>query len=372
MDKKTLCFATMCKNNEHNILKLLNNIYKYIDYWVINDTGSTDNTIDVINNFFKDKNIPGELHKDNWVSTGYNKTLLFDKCYKKTDFIIYLDCDDILEGYIPTNKLHLDNIGYNFLVKTCSIFNKEIIIFNNNYKWKASDLIYDKITCINNYEQKQVGFLTDNIIVTRNKDCNCNCLNEEHYNKALLLQEQFFNTLMLENDDMNTRIVFYTAQSYYNSENYNESLKWYKLYTKIKNIQDEELYESYNKIVSCMIYLTYKLESIIFYASKSIYLFKDRAEIYYILCNYFIEFEQYDLAFFNIIKASECNLKKVKQKYSSFIDENSYYDKIKYLISFLAYKTENYEYGLNIFKEITIDCDEKRELEKLYNSITPF
>ena len=51
-EKKTICFATMCKNEEHCIKDTLESVYKYIDYWVVHDTGSTDNTIQIVTEFF--------------------------------------------------------------------------------------------------------------------------------------------------------------------------------------------------------------------------------------------------------------------------------------------------------------------------------
>ena len=59
--KPTICLAIICKNEEHCILKALESAYKYIDYWVICDTGSTDNTVSLIKNFFKEKQINVEI-----------------------------------------------------------------------------------------------------------------------------------------------------------------------------------------------------------------------------------------------------------------------------------------------------------------------
>ena len=61
--KPTICFATMCKNEEHCIRETLKSVYKYIDYWVVEDTGSTDRTCEIVTEFFKEKNIPGELFR---------------------------------------------------------------------------------------------------------------------------------------------------------------------------------------------------------------------------------------------------------------------------------------------------------------------
>ena len=44
----SLCFITMCKNEEHCIKNTLESVYKYIDYWIVCDTESTDNTCDIV------------------------------------------------------------------------------------------------------------------------------------------------------------------------------------------------------------------------------------------------------------------------------------------------------------------------------------
>lgn len=55
MKSKTLSFITMCKNEEKVIKNTLESIYKYIDYWVVYDTGSTDNTCQIVKDFFAEK-----------------------------------------------------------------------------------------------------------------------------------------------------------------------------------------------------------------------------------------------------------------------------------------------------------------------------
>jgi len=99
MNKKTkICFASMCKNEQHCIKNTVESVYKFIDYWVICDTGSTDKTCQIIQDFFKEKNIPGELFVDEWVSFGDNKSLMMKRAQGKADYIMHLDADDLLIG----------------------------------------------------------------------------------------------------------------------------------------------------------------------------------------------------------------------------------------------------------------------------------
>ena len=58
--KKTICLNMIVKNEAHVIKSTLESIYKYIDYYVISDTGSTDNTKNIIKTFFDSKEIKGE------------------------------------------------------------------------------------------------------------------------------------------------------------------------------------------------------------------------------------------------------------------------------------------------------------------------
>jgi glycosyltransferase involved in cell wall biosynthesis len=61
MKNKTvkIVLNAMVKNEAAVIERMLESAYKYIDYWVIQDNGSTDGTQDIIKNFFESKNIPG-------------------------------------------------------------------------------------------------------------------------------------------------------------------------------------------------------------------------------------------------------------------------------------------------------------------------
>ena len=57
--KPFLCLNMIVKNEAHIILTTLNNLLQYIDfaYWVISDTGSTDNTQEIIKDYFFAKGI---------------------------------------------------------------------------------------------------------------------------------------------------------------------------------------------------------------------------------------------------------------------------------------------------------------------------
>ncbi|NDB83772.1 MAG: glycosyltransferase, partial [Alphaproteobacteria bacterium] len=82
------------------IRNMLESIYKHIDYYVIQDNGSTDGTPDIIKQFFAEKNIPGIIYFEPWVNFGYNRNHTLQKCLEaphNCEYIIRVDADEVLE-----------------------------------------------------------------------------------------------------------------------------------------------------------------------------------------------------------------------------------------------------------------------------------
>lgn len=100
MNKKTkICLNTMAGNEEHVVLRMLESCYKYIDYWVIQCNG-TDKTQSMIEEFFKEKNIPGFTYNTTWKSHGWNRDDTVQKCLSADhgcDWILRVDCDEQLQ-----------------------------------------------------------------------------------------------------------------------------------------------------------------------------------------------------------------------------------------------------------------------------------
>ena len=76
MENPTICLNMIVKDEADIIVNTLSNITNKIPihYWVICDTGSTDNTAELIKNFFNEKDISGELIHEPWRDFAYNRT----------------------------------------------------------------------------------------------------------------------------------------------------------------------------------------------------------------------------------------------------------------------------------------------------------
>lgn len=356
-NKKTICFATMCKNEEHCITDTLNAVYKYIDYWVVHDTGSTDNTVQIVKEFFAEKNIPGELFEGEWVGFDYNKTQLFERCYDKTDYILHLDADDIFHGtpdFSLLNKVHADAYYFNCYRGT---YYNVLLIFNNRHHWKfcgvAHTIIHDLTN--NNYSQSNI-FVSDNFYLLSRDTGSRSFDPNKYYNDALKLKDQFFNTLFDDPDGLNNRSVFYTAQSYMDSGNYEDAIKWYSLYLKLKNTWEEEQFESCLRIAKCLIFLKKNKNVIKNYINLGISIYNDRCEPYYIYGKFCNSIQEYNMGYSYLIKTLMCdNYNKTKSKYTLFVDKTMYYPYNLDELSISCFYLDKKQEGLNYIEKIIDD-----------------
>ena len=100
-NKKTkIVMNAMVANEARTITRMLESVYPYIDYWVVQDNGSVDGTQDIIRKFFEEKNIPGFLYETEWKFPGYNRDHALQECLKADhgcDWILRMDADERLE-----------------------------------------------------------------------------------------------------------------------------------------------------------------------------------------------------------------------------------------------------------------------------------
>ncbi len=100
MNKKAkICLNAMVANEAPTITRMLDSVSPYINYWVIQDNGSTDGTQDIIKNYFKKKRIPGFLYETEWQYPGFNRDHTLQTALKadhKCDWILRMDADEQL------------------------------------------------------------------------------------------------------------------------------------------------------------------------------------------------------------------------------------------------------------------------------------
>ena len=109
-----ICLNAMVGNEEHCIERMLKSCYEYIDYWVIQCNGN-DNTQSIIEDFFKDKDIPGFTYNHEWDYPGINRDHTLQTALNAEhgcDWILRMDADEQLEVDDDFDWSPINNTNY--------------------------------------------------------------------------------------------------------------------------------------------------------------------------------------------------------------------------------------------------------------------
>jgi glycosyltransferase involved in cell wall biosynthesis len=173
MNKKTkIVMISMFKNEAQNIGKMLESVAPYIDYWILQDNGSTDGTPEVVKAWQERYNIPGFVYQveEGWVNFGWNRDHLLQKCRQTEhgcDWIMKMDCDETLIvdsdfDWSPfdnhsTQAFHVTSIADPLIYFRAWIWNAKLPWrFNHD---PAHETIYLDIEGVGeNFERKNLGY----------------------------------------------------------------------------------------------------------------------------------------------------------------------------------------------------------------------
>ena len=170
--KKTICLNMIVKNESGIIIDTLNKLNSKIkfDYYVICDTGSTDDTINSIKDFFKDL-VPGEIYQHTWKDFGYNRSLALKMAYKKTDYVLIFDADDYIHGNFVLPQLELDAYMLKFGNETSAY--ERLCLVKNDINWEYKGVLHEYITSETKFT---TGYITGDYFIvsgrtsSRNQD----------------------------------------------------------------------------------------------------------------------------------------------------------------------------------------------------------
>lgn len=260
-----ICLNMIVRNESKTIKRCLDSVKQYIDYWVICDTGSTDDTIDVIRDTLKD--IPGEIYNDQWENFEINRNLALERA-KKTDcdWIFLIDADQVLNCSFDI-KSYLGSIKPN----------------DNGYKiyvlQKLNQLEYYNIRLFSikgNQNAKYVGVTHEYIDLDKNNQkikIDPNYFHIYDYGDGGSKENKFKRDLELLSKDLiknpnNHRTVFYLAQTYRCLQMYKESYDTYMKRYQMGGWDEEAWYAHYSAGLN-MISLKYDEKQIIDHLLKS-------------------------------------------------------------------------------------------------------
>jgi len=236
-----ICLNMIVKNESRIILRLLESVCPYIDYYCICDTGSTDDTIQIIRQFFDSRGILGAIYEEPFRDFGYNRTFALKKCRedevtRAADYVLLLDADMKLEIKVSPEEFRqcLTVDSYCVFQGSETFFYKNVRILANRdgfYYWGVThEYLFEPDGTIQHTLPMNIIFIND-IGDGGSKQ------NKYERDINLLLKG-------LEELPDNVRYTFYLANSYRGAGQHENAVKYYKKRIELGGWR-EEVWNSY-------------------------------------------------------------------------------------------------------------------------------
>jgi tetratricopeptide (TPR) repeat protein len=329
----TICLNMIVKNEGKIIRRLLDSVYKLLDYWVIVDTGSTDDTKEIIKEYFAEKNIPGELHEKEFVNFGVNRTHALKLAKNKADYLFFMDADHIIKYDNTFSKEQLKNFDeINIQLKTGTLKYYLIRFLKADMDIKSVGVTHEYYA----YDRKNPKIANfKNIWIDDYGDGGCRHVKFERDIKLL--------TESVKNNKKNARDLFYLGESYRHTRNYEKAIECYEKRANIDNFPEEKWFSTY-MVGRCYLILKNEKEAI-HWCLKAYNYRPTRSEPLYVLAEYYAKQKKYQIS--DIF----CEIgSKIHYPHNDvlFIEEDIYRFKFTYVKAMIYYHLNK-----NISKELS-------------------
>lgn len=215
-------FCLMVKNAGNQFEEMLTSNLSIIDRWTILDTGSNDNTIDIINKVLIGKK-NGKLYQEKFINFKDSRNRLLELAGTSCTFNLIFDDTYVINGdlkkflQIVRGDQKADSFSINIESNNVMYSSNRIIksLSNLKYKYRIHEVISDE----NNFNvqiPQTCCFIKD-----RNFDYMTKRTNNRLELDLKLLQEE------LDDNSLNPRTYYYFGQTYKLMKNYEKALFYY-------------------------------------------------------------------------------------------------------------------------------------------------
>lgn len=278
------CLTMIMKNEGPILPRLFESIKGFVSEYCVVDTGSTDDTMDVLRSI----DMPGLLVQEPFVDFAITRNFLLDTCRQRTtcDYFLLLDADMVLRVSPHWDWAMLDGKDvYDFVQVSGLEYTNVRMIKRSADRIKVVGATHEYYDVPPEYSHK---LLPKSLVYIDDVGDGKAKSDKFQRDERLLLRE-------LEKDPGNVRTVFYLANTLKDQGKYREAIPYYERRVTMGGWYAEADYSLY-MLSSCYLALG-ELEAGLRYARRAAFEGSyQRAEPLYFLALYFHRHEEYELA----------------------------------------------------------------------------
>ena len=237
----TLCLNMIVKNESKIITRLFDSVINIIDCYCICDTGSTDNTVELIKTYFESKSIPGIIVNESFKNFAHNRNFALKSCLNMSDYVLLMDADMLLEikNFDKAKLFTADS--FHILQGNNNFYYQNMRIVKNNGLFSYIGVTHEYISTPSN--NKSLHITKEELFIVDYGDGGCK--NDKFERDVKLLSDG-----IIAEPNNSERYHFYLANSYHDSGNFEKAIEIYEKRIKIGG-WNQEIWYSYYRIGLC-------------------------------------------------------------------------------------------------------------------------
>lgn len=283
----TICFCAIFRDESRNVRRCLDAVKPVVDYISICDTGSTDDTMELVERWGQENDIPTQVHREPFRNFGYNRGLSVDlakRTFPSADYLLLLDADMVLNVESGWDKAVLTEDQY--LIRQVNPFIEywNIRLVRAVLPWVCTGVTHEYWKCP--YATSQA--MLKSLWIDDREDGGHKA--EKFERDKRLLTEAIEDVETPEH--LRTRYCFYLAQTYRDLKEYESSIHWYERRVEAGGWA-EEVYVAQCEKAKLTIQLNFSHNDIVAEHLKAYSLRPSRAEALWQLASYCRECQRY-------------------------------------------------------------------------------